>query len=168
MNDFYFEEDNVLLDLGAESYKDVLTRMGEKLQELGLVRKSFVEAVIAREEAFSTGLPTSSLSVAIPHTDIEHVKQKSICIGVLKDEVEFGVMGDPEETTPVKVVFMLAMDEAHSQLYLLQRLMQIFQHNSMLKKIAQEQDKTKIVQLIKKELDVIHEGGEVTWQKNKY
>ncbi|WP_026569199.1 MULTISPECIES: PTS sugar transporter subunit IIA [Sediminibacillus] len=168
MNDFYFEEANVLLNLEAENDKDVLVRMGRNLQKLGLVRKSFIDAIVAREEEFSTGLPTSSVSVAIPHTDIEHVKQKSISIGVLKNEVAFGVMGDPEETTPVKVVFMLAMDETHSQLYLLQRLMSIFQHNTMLTTIAQEQDKAKIVRLVKSELEEINEGGEVTWQKNKY
>ncbi|MDY0393806.1 PTS sugar transporter subunit IIA [Virgibacillus halophilus] len=160
MSNIYFDESIILLDLKADTKDAVLTAMGKNLVELGLVKESFIDAVIAREEEFATGLPTGSVSVAIPHTDVEHVKKRAISLGVLKNPVAFGVMGEPEETTPVKLVFMLAMDKAHSQLSLLQRLMQIFQDQETLKYIANEENKGNVKALLESKLDFAFEGGE--------
>lgn len=160
MVDLYFDESVILLDLEGDTKEEVLRTMANTLEEKGLIKETYLDAVIAREKEFSTGLPTKGISVAIPHTDVEHVNQKTISIAQLKDPVEFGVMGDPEETTPVKLVFMLAMNKADSQLNLLQRLMQIFQNEDTLHFLANEKDKTKIVNLLEDKLDFSLEGGE--------
>ncbi|AKG74943.1 PTS sugar transporter subunit IIA [Salinicoccus halodurans] len=153
MRDIYFDESIILLDLEAGSKEEVLTAMASNLEEKGLIKSSYLEAVIAREEEFATGLPTNGVSVAIPHTDVEHVNTKTISVAVLKKPVEFGVMGDPNEMVDVELVFMLAMDKADSQLNLLQNLMQIFQNEETLKFLANEKDKTKIVNLLENKLD---------------
>ena len=70
-------------------------------------------------------------------------------------------MGDDSETTPVQLVFMLAMDEAHSQLSLLQKLMQVFQDEEVLKFLVNQKDKTEIKNFLKEKLDFqALEGGE--------
>ena len=159
MNDLYFNESIILLDLEGKTKEDVLATMANNLEQQGLVKASFKDAVIAREQEYATGLPTLGASVAIPHTDPEHVNKKTISVAVLKEPVEFGVMGDPEETTPVKLVFMLAMDQADSQLSLLQKLMQIFQDEQTLQYLATEKDKTKILELLANKLNFTLEGG---------
>ena len=148
MSDLYFNESIILLDLEGTTKEDILSAMAKNLEEKGLVKETFKDAVIAREKEYATGLPTHGVSVAIPHTDPEHVNKKTISVAVLKEPVEFGVMGDPDETTPVKLVFMLAMDEADSQLSLLQGLMKIFQDEKTLQFLANEKDKTKIIDLL--------------------
>lgn len=153
MRDIFFDEAIILLDLEADSKEAVLTAMANNLEEKGLIRDSYLDAVIAREEEFATGLPTQGVSVAIPHTDVEHVNKKTISVAVLKNPVEFGVMGDPNEKTNVGLVFMLAMDKTDSQLSLLQSLMQVFQDEETLKFLVNEQDKTKIVNLLEDKLD---------------
>jgi len=160
VNDLYFDESVILLDLEVNTKEEALGAMAKNLEDKGLIKESYLDAVIARENEFSTGLPTKGVSVAIPHTDVEHVNQKTISIAILKDPVEFGVMGDPDETTPVKLVFMLAMDKADSQLSLLQRLMQIFQDEDTLQFLANEKIKTKIMNLLADKLDFALEGGE--------
>ncbi|MEC2159709.1 PTS sugar transporter subunit IIA [Virgibacillus halodenitrificans] len=160
MSSVFFDESIILLDLEAATNEEVLTKMGGNLQEKGLVKESFIPAVIARESEFATGLPTNGVSVAIPHTDVEHVNSKTISIAVLKDPVDFGVMGDPDGTTPVKLVFMLAMDQAHDQLSLLQRLMQIFQDEETLIYLANEKKKSVIKDFLEEKLDFAFEGGE--------
>ncbi|MDY0404629.1 PTS sugar transporter subunit IIA [Virgibacillus sp. 179-BFC.A HS] len=101
MRDIYLDESIIFLDLQEKTKEDVLSVMGGKLYEKGLVKATFIDAIIAREREFATGLPTKGVSVAIPHTDIEHVNQKTISVGILKEPVAFGVMGGgPEETTP--------------------------------------------------------------------
>ncbi|ASK62540.1 PTS sugar transporter subunit IIA [Virgibacillus phasianinus] len=161
MSELFFDESIILLDVDGSTKEDVLTVMGNNLVEKGLVQESFIPAIVAREAEFATGLPTAGVSVAIPHTDVEHVKRKTISVAILKNEVEFGVMGDETETTPVKIVFMLAMDEAHSQLTLLQKLMQVFQNEETLKYLVSEKNKSSIKNLLEAKLDFVAlEGGE--------
>lgn len=161
MSELFFDETIILLDVDANTKEEVLAAMGSNLVEKGLVKKSFTQAIIERESEFATGLPTAGVSVAIPHTDVEHVNRKTISVAVLKNAVDFGVMGDESETTPVKLVFMLAMDEAHTQLSLLQKLMRVFQNADILKYLVNEQDKTSIKNLLEEKLDLVAlEGGE--------
>ncbi|SFE11776.1 PTS system IIA component, Gat family [Lentibacillus persicus] len=162
MSELYFNESVILLDLESDSKEDVLTRMSKNLIDKNLVKESFTEAIVSRENEFATGLPTGDIPVAIPHTDVEHVNQKTISVGILKDPVDFNVMGDDSETTPVKVVFMLAMEEAHSQLSLLQKLMQVFQDQELLQKLANTTDKSELKDLLEENLELkSFEGGEV-------
>ncbi|MEC5423076.1 PTS sugar transporter subunit IIA [Virgibacillus sp. C22-A2] len=160
MSDLFFDESIILLDLEGNTKEEVLTKMGNNLVEKDLVKSSFINAIIAREGEFATGLPTAGVSVAIPHTDVEHVNRKTISVAVLKDPVDFGIMGDDEATTPVKLVFMLAMDKAHDQLALLQRLMQIFQDEDTLNYLANEKSGTAIKNLLASKLEFSLEGGE--------
>lgn len=161
MSELFFDESIILLDIDGNTKEEVLTAMGSNLVEKDLVKESFIHAIIARENEFATGLPTAGVSVAIPHTDVEHVFRKTISVAILKDAVDFGVMGDDSETTPVKIVFMLAMDEAHSQLSLLQKLMQVFQDADTLKYLVSAKDKTSIKNLLEEKLDFVAlEGGE--------
>ncbi|MFG6147362.1 PTS sugar transporter subunit IIA [Halobacillus sp. B23F22_1] len=153
MNELYFDESIILLDIESATKEDVLTQMGQNLVDKGLVKPSFIQAIIDREAEFATGLPTEGFSVAIPHTDIEHVLHKTISVGIVKEPVDFGVMGDDSETTPVKIIFLLAMNEAHSQLSLLQKLMQLFQNEDTLRYLAEESSKTKMKDFIEKKLD---------------
>ena len=160
MSELYFNESIILLDLEGKTKEEVLGSMATNLEEKGLVRESFKDAVIAREQEYATGLPTMGVSVAIPHTDPEHVIKKAISVAVLKEPVDFGVMGgDSSETTPVKLVFMMAMDEADSQLGFLQKLMQIFQDEEVLLLLANEKNETKIVELLANKLELSPEGG---------
>ncbi|MDO6654789.1 PTS sugar transporter subunit IIA [Anaerobacillus sp. 1_MG-2023] len=149
MSELFFDESVILLGLECSAKEEVLTTMGQNLVNKNLVKESFIDAIIAREIEFATGLPTAGISVAIPHTDVHHVNRKTISMGVLNETVDFGVMGDDSETTPVKLVFMLAMDETHSQLSLLQQLMQVFQSEETLQYLVTEKDKTTIKQIIK-------------------
>ncbi|GAB3056939.1 PTS sugar transporter subunit IIA [Salinicoccus sesuvii] len=153
MKDMVFDESIILLDLEADSKEAVLTAMANNLEQRGLIKDSYLQAVIEREEEFATGLPTGGVSVAIPHTDVEHVIKKTISVAVLKNPVPFGMMGDPNETVDVELVFMLAMDKSDSQLSLLQGLMQLFRDEEMLKYLVSETDKTKMVDVLKNKLN---------------
>ncbi|MBP2076126.1 PTS sugar transporter subunit IIA [Oceanobacillus polygoni] len=161
MSELFFNESVILLDVEGDNKEEVLATISNNLVERGLVKESFVPAIIKREGEFATGLPTAGVSVAIPHTDVEHVNKKTISIAVLKNPVDFVIMGDDSETTPVQLVFMLAMDEAHSQLSLLQKLMQVFQEEDTLKYLVNQKDKTKIKSLLEEKLDFVAlKGGE--------
>lgn len=160
MSELFFDESVILMDVDSTTKEEVLSEMSRNLCNQSLVKESFCDAVIARESEFATGLPTKTVSVAIPHTDVEHVNQKVISIAVLKDPVDFGVMGDPNATIPVKIVFLLAMNESHSQLTLLQNLMQIFQDEEILSTMANASSKNEVKTLIDQYFIYSLEGGE--------
>src|SRR5699024_583284 len=127
MSNMFLDSSVIFLDMEENSKEAVLRTMVSNLKEKNLVKDTYLDEVMEREQEFATGLPTAGYAVAIPHTDVEHVNRKTISVAVLKEPVDFGVMGTPDETTMVKIVFLLAMDEANTQLSLLQSLMQVFQ-----------------------------------------
>ncbi len=161
MSDVNFDETLVLRNIEGENSADILNFMAKNLYNKGFVKASYAEAVIEREKKFATGLPTGGYGVAIPHTDIEHVNQSAISVGILKEQVEFGIMGEETEKTPVKLVFMLAMHDSHSQLSMLQSLMGIFQDEEVLTYLATEESEVKIKDEVVKKLNLsIMKGGE--------
>lgn len=161
MSELFFDESVILLDVEADSKEGVLEVIGQNLVDKGLVKESFIPAILNREKEYATGLPTAGVSVAIPHTDAVHVIQKTISVAVLKEPVDFGVMGDAHETTPVQLIFMLAMDETHAQLFLLQKLMQVFQDEEVLTFLVNQKNRTDIKKLLTEKLDLtlIEKGG---------
>ncbi|KHF41405.1 PTS sugar transporter subunit IIA [Halalkalibacter okhensis] len=154
------DETLILKDIEAANAEEAIRLMAGNLFERGIVKESYIEAIVEREKNFATGLPTKGYSVAIPHTDKEHVNEKAISVAILKDPVDFVIMGEDSETTPVKLVFMLAMDESHSQLELLQRLMQIFQDDETLNSLAHAESKKKIKDSLVNLLNFQLKGGE--------
>ncbi|KGP72387.1 PTS sugar transporter subunit IIA [Pontibacillus yanchengensis] len=149
MSSIYIDESLILHNLTPGNKEEVLRSMAQNLHEKGYVKSSFIDAVAEREEQYATGLPTNGPSVAIPHTDKEHVNQKALSLAILNQPVEFGVMGDAELTTSVEIVFMLAMDSEHSQLSILQKLMGIFQNEQELYYFLNEKDNTKLMNRMK-------------------
>ncbi|WP_010097381.1 PTS sugar transporter subunit IIA [Ornithinibacillus scapharcae] len=161
MGNLVFDESVILLNVKGETKETVLENIARNLVDKGLVKESFISAILKRESEFATGLPTAGVSVAIPHTDVEHVNQATISVAVLEHPVNFVIMGDDSETTPVQLIFMLAMDEAHSQLTLLQKLMKIFQDEQTLSALVKETNKSNIKNLLEEKLDLrAFEGGE--------
>ena len=156
----YLDETLILKDIEVTSAEEAIRLMAGNLFNKGLVKESYIEAIVEREKSFATGVPTKGYSVAIPHTDKEHVNEKAISVAVLKNPVDFVIMGEEKETTPVKLIFMLAMNESHSQLELLQRLMKIFQDDEILNRLAHEESKSTIKDLLLNQLHFQLKGGE--------
>ncbi|MGZ1535166.1 PTS sugar transporter subunit IIA [Staphylococcus argenteus] len=141
-------EENIILNLSATDKESVLSQMSDVLYQNGVVKSTFKDAVIEREKEFATGLPTHLCSVAIPHTDVEHINNRTIGVAILEKEVPFVEMGTLDQQTDVKIVFMLAMDKVDDQLKLLQQLMQIFQSEEKLEQILRTKDRAALATII--------------------
>lgn len=138
------DEDLIILGLKGKEKEEILSQMADKLFQCGYVKDSYKSAVIAREKVFATGLPTASYGVAIPHTDIVHVNEPTICMARFEQAVDFVIMGEETETISVKLAFMMAMKEQHAQLGVLQKLMAILQDQTALAYLAEEKNKRNI------------------------
>ncbi|WP_339194168.1 PTS sugar transporter subunit IIA [Aeribacillus sp. FSL W8-0870] len=125
-------ENCVLLNVEANDQNDILSKLSDTLYKHGFVKDTFKNAVLEREAQFPTGLPLTSVGVAIPHTDAHHVARTAIGVAILKKPVEFSAMGSPDDKVHASIILMLAMDDGKKQIELLQSLMEFFQKEEKL------------------------------------
>jgi PTS system galactitol-specific IIA component len=135
----------VCVHLDAADWPAVLTTLGQRLHAAGFVRDSFVQAAIDRETTMPTGLPLDGeFNAAIPHTDIEHVIKPALALATLARPVEFGNMIDPEEAVLVRLVILMAMEEAKSQVEMLQEIAGVLQDPDLIAKLVAAGDSAAI------------------------
>ena len=124
------------------SKEEALTYLSDKLIEKGIVKESYKEAILNREKVFPTGLQFEKYGIAIPHTDVEHVNKEKIAVMTLENPVSFYQMGTNDVEVSVKVIFMLALKEAHSQLSILQQLIEILQDKEIMERLMNMDEHT--------------------------
>ena len=90
-----------------------------------------------REKNYPTALEVGEINVAIPHCDAENANEAAVCVGILRKPVDWRRMDDPDATTPVRLVFMLALNEAHSHLEMIQKIIGVIQDQEFAKKLAE-------------------------------
>lgn len=91
----------------------VLRALAGHLRGAGAVTATFADALVAREEAYPTGLPLP-LPVAIPHTEPEHVLRGGVAVATLVHPARFGEMGASGRTLPVRLVVAILVTDVHA------------------------------------------------------
>ncbi len=101
----------------------VLTALAQRVVESGHALPSLAAAVLAREQAYPTGLPMP-VPAAIPHTDAQHVLHPGLAVASLAEPVEFGLMGgSPNESLAVRLVVLLCVTDPAVQVGGLQQVL---------------------------------------------
>lgn len=154
--DKWFYEENLLVSLVAATKEEAIEKLGNVLFKNGYVKDTFVPAVRARELEYATGLPTSVVGVAIPHTDAIHVIKQAVAVGILPNSVTFCEMGDPEDhTVDVRLIFMLAVADKKKVMTVLQQVITIIQSQDFLTTLVSTTDHNKLVEILDKHLNAI-------------
>lgn len=139
--------EGVLLDCEFTSAEEVISAIGNKLFDAGFVKESFVNAAIEREKTLPTGLPLGGgINAAIPHTEIEHVIKPALGMATLKNEVNFRNMVSPDELVPVRLVFVLALEQPKAQIEMLQEVAGVLQNPKLVSDLL---DKNSYKEIIK-------------------
>ena len=146
------DEKNIYLNVKGKNYQDILTQIGNILYKKGYVKESYTKALLEREELSPTGLPLSPWSIAIPHTDPEHVIKPCIIIFKLDKTILFNEMANPEKTVKVKYVFGLVFTDGKKQLPLLSSVISIAQDKQSMEKLAKATTKEEILDAVNKYL----------------
>jgi len=141
----------ISLNYTAKDSSDVIHHLGQKLVEAGLVNETFVEAALEREKTMPTGLPLAgSFNAAIPHTDIEHVKASGVAIATLSSPVKFRNMVIPDEAVEVNIVFLLALDQAKTQIVMLQEVAGVLQNSELIESLMAAKEPLEIIEILGK------------------
>lgn len=128
----------VCLNLDVQCAEEVVKHLGERLQEAGYVRDTFVEAVMNREKTLPTGLPLNGqVNAAIPHTDVVHVMKPGLALATLTQPVDFCNMVMPVEKVPVRLVFVMALDQPKAQIEMLQQIAGVLQDKEVVDHLMQ-------------------------------
>lgn len=148
-------ESLIFTGLKAKSSDDVMETVGGAFIREEYCKESYVEALKNREAEFPTGLDIDGIGVAIPHTDVSHVNKSGIAISVLETPVTFVQMGTDDETTEVKLVFMLAVKDPGAHMEHLQRIITIIQDKEVLGKLLEVTNKQEIIEVIKEKENLL-------------
>ncbi|ECL4818666.1 PTS sugar transporter subunit IIA [Salmonella enterica] len=117
-----FSAQRVMKFTGNVSRIVLLTRLAESLQADGLVKPGFTDGVLEREKVYPTGIFMETHSVAIPHTEFEHVNRTGFAIGINLAGVEFQRTDEPEESVVPQIVVMMAIDKTCEKVAIIQSL----------------------------------------------
>jgi galactitol PTS system EIIA component len=142
------QEENIRIGLKASCATEVIQVLGQLLHENGYVKDTFIHACIEREAVFPTGLQSSSLGFAIPHTDTEHVIKPALAVAALEKPVLFKAMGTEDTEVQVEVVIMLAVSDPGSMVNVLRSVISIAQNEPVLLAVHKAQSEKEVVNLI--------------------
>lgn len=142
-------KDLILLNLDCKDSQEVIRTLAEAFVQKGVVKESFVEAVLEREKNYPTALPATAYDIAIPHTVSKHVIEPAMAVGILKHPVEFHQMGSPEILLHPQAVFMLAISDPKDQLTLLRRIMKLLQNKELLLAVRAAKTEEEVYNLLK-------------------
>lgn len=153
MQRFKLDSRLVMGPLNVATDVEALSVLARRMVELGYVKSTYPEAVIARERVFPTGLPTKEFGVAVPHCDVVHVEIPTIALAKLARPVEFGLMGDDGTKVLVQLVIMLAIKDPETQIDVLKRIALMIRDPDMLKRISSAADSEEVIRVLREMLD---------------
>lgn len=119
-------EELIAIGVEATDYADAIHQVGALLLENGYVKDTYIDAVVARELDFPTGLILDGIQIAMPHTAGVHVNKPAVCVAKLAHPVTFGHMGDPDTKVAAELLFMMAIKNPDEQIETLQAVMGVF------------------------------------------
>lgn len=144
MDEIIIREDLVLVNETVQSSEEIIRKLGKLLLEEKYVKDSFIEAVLDREKIFPTGLQTTNIGFAIPHTDAEHVLKSTVAIATLKSPVIFMAMGSPEDEISVSIVMILAISDPKKVIDTLTKVISILQNEATIDELINATTKLEI------------------------
>ncbi len=123
----------IVLHYTAKDAEAVIRLLSDRLQASGHVHASFADAALKREAELPTGLTLAGdIHAAIPHTEVEHVIRPAVALATLTEPVTFHNMINPDEEIPVRLVFLLALEQPKSQVAMLQEVAQVLQNQNLI------------------------------------
>lgn len=143
-------EELILVDVEAKNYEEAIRKVGKQLFDNGYVKDTYIDAVVAREADFPTGLHLEGIDIAMPHTAGVHVNTPAVCVAKLKKPVEFSHMGDPDTKVQATLLFMMAIKDPDAQIETLQAVMGVFTNQEAIEELNKANTKEELFSVAKK------------------
>lgn len=120
-------------EASVNTYEAVIRLAGQSLVDGGNIDSKYIEACIAREVDFPTGLQLADgQGIAMPHGDSDFVKKDSLSVVRTKKDVLFGRMEDKDQKVACRLVFNLALASGQQHITVLRKLIGLFQDEAFI------------------------------------
>lgn len=113
-----------------------------------MVLPSYLDALIAREDNNPTAMQLENMGVAIPHVDIEHIKEEKLVVVTCPEGMEFKQAEDPDLTMKVHVIFFLLLKEKDAHIEFLMKLISLFRQTDKMNLILQSDSKQEVKEIL--------------------
>ena len=142
------DHDLIILNHAATKREDLFHEVNDLLTVKGLVNPSYLHALIAREESNPTAMQLEKIGVAIPHVDIEHVRDEALVVITCPEGIEFKQAEDPDQVMTVHVVFFLLLKEKNAHIEFLMKLIGLFRQTDKMDKILKTTSPEEVKKLL--------------------
>lgn len=146
----YFNEEIAFFNYSCNSKEEAIEKLAHEFLIKGLVKDTFFQAVIDREKDYPTGLSINGIGIAIPHTDGVHIIRPQVGFMSLKKPVIFKDMVDDRHEIEINAIFMLGLLKSEQQIQMLQKLVELFQDEVLLKKVIESKSIDEFKDIIEK------------------
>lgn len=138
----------VIMDLEVSSKQELLEIMATRFEENGIVKDTYKQAVLDREEVYPTGLLLGDINIAIPHCDNKHANTNAIAIAKLTKPITFKYMADPEIDVPVSFAIMLSISNPKDQVPVLSSMIEVLSKQENMKELILAESAEQIINII--------------------
>lgn len=146
------EPELIFLNENDVSRDELFTKVSQQLLNKGLVKDSYLDAVIARENDHPTAMQLAKMVVAIPHVDVEHVNEERLVVATSKDGIEFKNAEDHDENINSNIIFFLLLKNKDDHLDFLVKLMGLFRLSDVMDKLLNSKSPDEVISLIHENL----------------
>lgn len=143
----------IWLHQAPEDRNALFNTIAGRLQAKGIVKESYLQALIQRELNHPTAMQLETLGVAIPHVDVEHVLEERLVVVTCPQGIEFRQAEDPDLTMRVNVIFFLLLKEKDEHLEFLMKLISLFQKTDEMNRLLSTASPNEAIQILAKNLD---------------
>lgn len=145
-----FSPDLVFFDFEAKDRHEFFSKLGKKLEERGLIKPTWYDAIEERETNYATGLHFEHIDVAIPHVDPQHIVKPYIAVVKPSAPIEFEHMAGAGPNVQAQIIMNLGVERDGGQVAVLQTLMNIFMDEAKAQEILAQTTEQGMVDTVRK------------------
>lgn len=147
--------DNELIHihLPTQQRDELFIKISDQLLAKGIVESSYPEALRLREQQHPTAMQLETMGVAIPHVDVEHVREERLVVVTCPEGIVFNQAEDPDLTMKVNVIFFLLLKEKDAHLEFLMKLISLFQKTDQMNTLLNTDSSNEVIKILAKNLD---------------
>ncbi|MBC1898390.1 PTS sugar transporter subunit IIA [Listeria booriae] len=154
----FITKDMIWVQTPCQDQDALFEMVSERAASQNRISNQFLERLTEREAVFPTGLQLEHYGVALPHTDPECVTEQFIAVLTSEAGIRFKQMADASQETAANLIFVLGLNEPHSQLAVLQQLMGAIQNEEHVKALLAAKNEDEVIETLSQV--VLHLKGE--------
>lgn len=154
----FIKKEMIWVQTPCQNQTALFAEVSTRAASQDLITDQFLQKLTEREAIFPTGLQLENFGVALPHTDPECVTEQFIAVLTSEAGIPFKQMADANQETTANLIFVLGLNEPHSQLAVLQQLMGAIQNEEHVKALLAAKTADDIIETLSQV--VLHLKGE--------